>query len=640
MTQADNSQAPRPTIPSSSSIETAAVDGSRRGPFAGLARRVRLTAISASGATHPANGYASQAAPRRVRAGRLLHRGSRDLWIDCLITVVVVCLVASPMLLTKSGFAVDFTNHLWLVWYQERFIEAHLHPTFFLNAPPAPAFSPEFVFYGATLYTVTAVAGAILGAAPVVAFVGVSMVAIAAGYGGLLWLARQLGVRGLKAHAPSLVYVTSAYYVTNIYGRGAWPEFVATSMLPLIVAAAVRLARGRWALGPIACLVAGVVLFSGSHNITLLWGTIFLASAAVLLWAFAGRGHRLPWRRIAGVAALAFLAGGLNGWFLVPDVVHGRDTLIASAAYTRNFPTGAFFNSPGILFYPFRTVPRASTSPGLFVQAPVWFLAWALAAGVLVFSDRRSRSLRGPVLAMLAVLVGFLALIVAPIQWGHLPSLFSTLQFGYRLNTYVALASAGLVLIGVLAMGRVEAGPVVKRTRPLGIALAFVTAVSVALCVWQLWVPNVVQVRGVNYPNRNEVFASGQNAPRTWYAGAAYADASLPLVSVRPGRLLLIPPQSVDDDRVSATILVPRGSAPFATNIGTGPYFIRVSGVRVVGRSREGLVLARTSPGSGPVRFAIAAVASRSVLVGRLLSVACLLALLAAGTSVVVRRRR
>jgi len=43
VTQADNSQAPRPTIPSSSSIETAAVDGSRRGPFAGLARRVRLT---------------------------------------------------------------------------------------------------------------------------------------------------------------------------------------------------------------------------------------------------------------------------------------------------------------------------------------------------------------------------------------------------------------------------------------------------------------------------------------------------------------------------------------------------------------------------------------------------------------------
>jgi len=309
------------------------------------------------------------------------------------------------MLLTKSGFAVDFTNHLWLVWYQERFIEAHLHPTFFLNATPAPAFSPEFVFYGGTLYTVTAIAGALLGAAPVVAFVGVSMLAIAAAYGGLLWIARQLGVRGLKAHAPALVFVTSAYYVTNIYGRGAWPEFIATSMLPLMVAAAMRLVRVRWTVGPLLCLVASVVLFSGSHNITLLWGSVFLAASAGLLWLFAGRRHRLPWRRLVGVAAIGIAAAGLNGWFLVPDVVHGRQTLIASAVYTRNFPTFDFFNAPGVVFNPLRAVPSASSSPGLFVQAPVWFLVWALAAGALVWSDRRTRLLRGPFIAALAVLV-------------------------------------------------------------------------------------------------------------------------------------------------------------------------------------------------------------------------------------------
>ena len=543
------------------------------------------------------------------------------------------------MLLTKSGFAVDFTNHLWLVWYQERFIEAHLHPTFFLNATPAPAFSPEFVFYGGTLYTVTAIAGALLGAAPVVAFVGVSMLAIAAAYGGLLWIARQLGVRGLKAHAPALVFVTSAYYVTNIYGRGAWPEFIATSMLPLMVAAAMRLVRVRWTVGPLLCLVASVVLFSGSHNITLLWGSVFLAASAGLLWLFAGRRHRLPWRRLVGVAAIGIAAAGLNGWFLVPDVVHGRQTLIASAVYTRNFPTFDFFNAPGVVFNPLRAVPSASSSPGLFVQAPVSFLVWALAAG---------GSVVGPPDALVARAVHrracgacrILALIIAPIPWGHLPSLVSTLQFGYRLNTYVALACAALVLIGVLAMDRLEGDPANGRARGLALSLVLVTAVSASLCVWQLWVPSVVQVRGVNYPNRNEVFSSTANVPRTWYAGAAYADASLPLVSVAPGRVLLFPPQSIQDDRFTAAIPAPPGEAPFATNIGTGPYFVHVSGLRVVGRTLEGLALAREGSGTGPVHVVIGSTAGRSVVLGRLLSAISLIALFVLGAVVVVRHRR
>ncbi len=543
------------------------------------------------------------------------------------------------MLLTHSGFAIDFTNHLWLVWYQERFIEAHLHPTFFLNAPPAPVFSPQFAFYGATLYTATAIAGALLGTAPVVAFVGVSMAAIAACYAGCLWLARQLGVRGLKAHAPALVFVTSAYYVTNIYGRGAWPEFIATSMPPLLIAAGLRLVRGHWGLGPLACFVVAMVFFSGSHNITLLWGSIFMASSLALLWLFAGRHHSLPWRRLAAVSWLGLAAAGLNGWFLVSDVAHGRDTMISSAIYAENFPTFSFFNSPAVLFDPLRTVPAASSSPGLFVQAPVWFLVWALAAVALTWSDSRARALRGPLLAGLALLVGFLSLIIAPVPWGRLPSVLSALQFGYRLNTYVALACAGLVLIGVLAMDRRSDAGAARRTRVLGISLAVATAVSLALCAWQLWVPSVVQ-SVVNYPNRNEVFASGASTPRTWYAGAAFADASLPLVKVQPGRVLIIPPQSVSDDDFSATIPVPPGTAPFATNIGTGPYLVHVGGLRIVGRRLEGLVLARLSSGTGPVHVVIKGTSGGAVLLGRLLTLLSAVVILSVALISVKRRRR
>src|ERR1700681_1968187 len=134
-----------------------------------------------------------------------------------------------------------------------------------------------------------------------------TLAAIAAAYGGVFWLARQLGVKGVLAHAPALVFVTSAYYATDLYGRGAWAEFMAVSMLPLMLAASLRLVRGRWRLGPVACLVAASAVFSGSHNITLLWGSTLAVVALVIYWLLSGRSRELPWRRMLSIAGLIAL---------------------------------------------------------------------------------------------------------------------------------------------------------------------------------------------------------------------------------------------------------------------------------------------------------------------------------------------
>ena len=111
-------------------------------------------------------------------------------------------------------------------------------------------FYPLFAFYGGTLFALTGALAAVLGGSTVVAFEVATLAAIAAAYGGLFWLSRQLGVKGALAHAPALVFVTSAYYVSNLYGRGAWAEFMAVSALPLLLAASLRLIRGRWRAGP------------------------------------------------------------------------------------------------------------------------------------------------------------------------------------------------------------------------------------------------------------------------------------------------------------------------------------------------------------------------------------------------------
>ena len=120
-------------------------------------------------------------------------------------------------------------------------------------------FYPIFAFYGGTLFALTGALAALLGGSTILAFEAVTLAAIAAAYGGLFWLARQLGVKGVLAHAPAIVFVTSAYYVSDLYGRGAWAEFIAVSALPLVLAASLRLVRGRLSAGPVACLVAASV---------------------------------------------------------------------------------------------------------------------------------------------------------------------------------------------------------------------------------------------------------------------------------------------------------------------------------------------------------------------------------------------
>ena len=58
-----------------------------------------------------------------------------------------------------------------------------------------------------------------------------------------MWFSLLWGRRGWRAHAAPLVLVTSAYYVTNAYARGVWPEATAASSLMLVLAAGVHLLR-------------------------------------------------------------------------------------------------------------------------------------------------------------------------------------------------------------------------------------------------------------------------------------------------------------------------------------------------------------------------------------------------------------
>ncbi len=578
--------------------------------------------------------------PARREAGG----AGRGALADVLIAASAVLLLAAPLLFTSSGFAVDFTNHLWLSWAQGEALAQAGHPSYFLNAPGVGVFYPWFAFYGGPLYSIVGGLSDLLGDRPTAAYVGVTTLAIAGSYGGMLWLGREFGLRGPAAHAPALAVVTSAYYVTNLYGRGAWTEFMASAVIAPLIASIVHLVRApAWRPLPVLALVVCGVVFTGSHNLTLVWGTTVGLLAATVMWLALGAPRGLPLGRLCRLGGLALLCLAINAWYLLPDLSYARDVRIHLEV-----PAGGaeatFFDTPAVLFDPLREVPAQSTTPALYVQVPVWFLAWGLLAGVVLLWRRGGGGrLRRAWCGLVALIAIVLAMIVITPLWRVMPFPLDEIQFPYRLGSYVFYGVGALVIVAALALQRQASSR--RRTRELSwlrLSLACVCAISVGLCAWQLWVPNP-QVPEFAYRNRDEALASVNVLPRTWYDPGSYSDTQAPIVSVPAGRTLFITPSSVRGDRYAAWLQAPPGTAPIQTNVDAGGYLVHISGLRRVGRDKYGLaIVRREADGSGPVHVAIETTHSATIVLAWALSVAGCVAALAilAWLALSGRRRR
>src|SRR5262249_27493132 len=213
-------------------------------------------------------------------------------------------------------------------------------------------------------------------------------------------------------------------------------------------------------------------------------------------------------------------------------------------------------------------------------------LAWARVAAPLCC---RSRGLRAGVATALTVLGGLLVLIMSSGAWSSLPNLFQRAQFPHRLQTYVAFACAGLVLLGALALTRrAQSGRATRLDRAFAVGLGLVVAFGVAVCTWQLWAASTHINEGQfsSYANRGDALRGGPTVvPKSWNAGTDYGDSSLPGIAVGAGQFSFLP-EAVKNDRLAGPVGLPAGLAPFATNIAGGTYLVHVGGgARVVGRT-------------------------------------------------------
>ena len=132
---------------------------------------------------------------------------------------------------------------------------------------------------------------------------------------------------------PGLVFVTSSYYLTILYGLGDWPEFIATSLMPLLIAAGLSVLRSpRVTFWQAAALAGSGIVFFGSHLLTVVWGTTLMALLALALLACIPEVRRgVTLGGVIGVAALLLPALLVNAWFQLPTLAYESQTVIASS---------------------------------------------------------------------------------------------------------------------------------------------------------------------------------------------------------------------------------------------------------------------------------------------------------------------
>jgi hypothetical protein len=562
------------------------------------------------------------------------------------LAFLVLAVLMSPMVFSGSTFGGDWPTHLWLVQMQARNIEALGHPSLFFQSSLG-AFEAWYAFYGGTLYSIAAAGAVISGGHTLAVYILSWALAMAMAWGGFTWLSRQAGLRGWTAHIAGLVFVSSAYYLTDVYARGAWAETVATSSIPLLLAAGLSLLRAEaWRAGPVLAFVVGVVLFTGSHNITLLYGTIFLALLCVTGALAVGRDALPARRRVLGVAALGLLATGVNLWFLLPDVAFQGHTSI-SHSFTKA-PTLAGGTPPSLVLDPIRH-SQVENFPTLDIQVPMLALLWALAALALCW---RSLAVlwRRLTVALSVTCLPFLALLLDHSLWHDVPKILWSIQFPYRLLSYIDYCFAGLVMVALVALTGQRRGELRRRATTALVLVGIVfAAIEGVQAVHQEWSgPSSLH-------SRSEIFPGGSKLPGYWIRFVSYLqyqDVSLPVrsasISEIPGltvyngegaNVIPVPVTPTPKSGYSVEFTIPK-SGTINTNVISGPYLVAVHGAKFVGRTpySELLISVKKNP-KGPNRVTFGTATTWPIVVGKWATILCVLILAGLLVLITVHRR-
>jgi hypothetical protein len=535
--------------------------------------------------------------------------------------LLVVAAASWPLVFSSSTFNNDWLNHLWYMWHQSIAIREHHLPSLFLDYSQGVLY-PIYAFYGGTLYALVGGLSLLLGNIPLQTYILTYLLGFFAAYGGWYWTARTFGVRGWTAHIPGLVFVTSASYLTTIYALGDWPEFIAVSMMPLMIAATISLLRNpRLHLGSAVALTLSSVVFFGSHLLTVIWGsTIFVLVAGAILLFAPGVRSEVTKARVLRVTLLVLPALLVSAWFLWPTIAYESHTLIAYAyPHARALLRQTLFTVAAHNLFSFSRSP----SPGSIVSLslPILAIAWVLPSLAIL----ARRGIGGTSMRVVLVIAG--ATTVLLVVMAHaglilaLPRMYAALQFSFRLESFVLLGISGAI-VSVLVMAK-DAGSHMRRWTWL---LAPIAAVSVIGALEQT----------ADHPHgkaRSSALASYLSPPPERFGQFDYLDYrlaqhELPARTERQLPLMLFPVSSIVSDGSASQVIEAPPSRLVATNIRGGPDLVAVRGARIVGLDEQNDDVLEVA-NRGTATVSVGPADHLPIVAGRLLSLLALSVLLA-----------
>lgn len=547
---------------------------------------------------------------------------------------LVVFFLVRPMLWGHQFIGFDWYAHLWYIWHQEGTIKQNLVPSLY-NFNQTGVFDPHFAFYGGTMYVLAALIALVTG--HVAAFAITWIIAFAMAEGGFYWLARQAGAGPVLSHVPGVLFISSAWWLSGIYAWGSWGQAIATSSLPLLAASAIAVLRSeRLRLGPAAALAFSTTMYTGSHNLTVLWASTLLVLTLVAVLALVPAARRLILQK-AGLKRLALVmvpAVLVNGWFLLPDIAYQGQTIIAmNASFAEGLVTTSMgYVAPKYLF----TLHNHNGIPGAThqsAQLPLLGVAWAAIAIVLALPRWRSQWLRLALVAFgVMVLVWQIHTRLNWILW--LPSPYDRIQAPYRLQAYITLGMGAFVVCALALMVRL-------RDWRRWWLLALVPVLAITFLTGKAL---------VDQPQQSPLVRPPWNQPRAYWAqdeppyGAGdYVDGRLDTVQVDPTmpRVEFDAKVAQDKEKVSGKVLASPGQY-VTSNLKAATWLIKVDGAKIVAVDAAGnavLEVQGQPDAKGNVTVTAQATHPWPVILGRILTLLGLVGL-AFGAIRLFRARR
>jgi 6-pyruvoyl-tetrahydropterin synthase related domain len=365
---------------------------------------------------------------RRSEIGFLLQR-------PLLAIAAAAVLLLAPSLVLGTLISQSAPQNLtWAAQFSEQFRAGILYPRWMPDSFDGLG-GPAFYFYPPLPFWINALLSVITFDLPSVSYrlaITTALLLCASGLAMNAWLTRETNNR-MAALAGAIAYMAAPYHLLDHYVRGAFAEFTAFAVLPLVVLA-IRLVADKHRAG-VPLLAVTYAALPLSHLPTALLISLTVVPLYVLFRAWTLRQSSSAAAFLLRTAGAGVLGLGLTAIYLIPALTL-QDTISIELLWVPGYQVDTWF-----LLTPQRWLPPFYTIVMITSAAAAYALATVGMAVVLRQARASGERWQEPAFWVLVCLLGLVLMSgLTPWFW-HIVPMVAKVQFPWRLMIVVEFAA-------------------------------------------------------------------------------------------------------------------------------------------------------------------------------------------------------